>query len=239
MPAMSALRPRLRQLARPAAARTYASVPPPQLAKPTRFAPPSHSSRKPLADPVNYPGPAIKQDPLKHYPETLPPPGTWARYILTSRQLHFFLSLGVLTGLAGTMAVANFLKTSPHAGDIDWSWSHPIAASRRFVAAYKLEAEDESRRTAERRKKLVDDVEKRGEYRRAHGLEKTGDQGGFGGFGTKPRGEDAKEKVMLEAARLHLIAEEERQKNATPVADAAWVEAAVRKVEEEAARASK
>lgn len=44
---------------------------------------------------------------------------------------------------------------------------------------YKLHTEHISAVTAERRKKIVDDVVKRGAYRKAHGLDK---EQGFGGW---------------------------------------------------------
>lgn len=225
---MTTLRPTLlRHLLPRTQTRSYAAK---RLAKPTKFTPPSHHSRKPLADPVNYPGPPIKQDPKKHYPNTLPPPDTWAHFMLTSRHLHFYVSIGILAVLAGTVSVANFVKTSPFASEIVWEWEHPVDGARSFGAAWKKSVEEESRRTGERRKRMVDDVEKRGEFRRAHGLEQTGEEGGFGGFGTKPRGEDAKTRVMVEAARKKLVEEAERGGES-----AAWVEEEVRKLEEAAA----
>ena len=42
--------------------------------------------------------------------------------------------------------------------------------------------ENESREAESRRKKKAEEIEKRGEYRRKHGLEREGAEGGFGGW---------------------------------------------------------
>lgn len=96
---------------------------------------------------------------------------------------------------------------------------------RSMVTAVKDHAEEESRRVGEMRKKAVDDMDLRGEYRRAHGLEKTGGKGGFGGWGVKKSGREL--EVM---------------DNLVPVAEGPgsrsgdWVEDKIREAEVEAAK---
>lgn len=213
-------------------ARTY-STPPPQLAKPTKFTPPSHPSRR-FADPVNYPGPAIKQDPKKHYPNTMPPPDTWAHYFLTSRSLHFYLSLGILASLATTISISNFLAFSPEAQDFEWRWADPMGSLGSFSAAWKASVGARSQRTAEMRRKKVEDMEKRGEYRRAHGLDQPSKEGmfaGFGRFGVKTPEEDKRAEGQLLIART-VLDRDAAQKGGQA---AGWVDDEMRKLEEEAA----
>ncbi|KAF8539990.1 hypothetical protein BDD12DRAFT_735654 [Trichophaea hybrida] len=155
----------------------------------------------------------------------MPPPDTWTHYILTSRRLHFYLSLGILASLAGTVTISNFLRTSPYAGEIQWSWSDPVGSLGKFGKAWKKSVEEESKRTAEMRRRKVEDVEKRGEYRRRHGLEQTGDEGGFGGFGIKTKEVDGRVEGQVLAAKM--VLEKEGGKEG-------WVEEELGRVEEEA-----
>lgn len=59
---------------------------------------------------------------------------------------------------------------------------HPIISLRTFHEVWQLTALHQSAITAEKRKKKVDDVVKRSEYRKAHGLEQ---KGGFGNWTPK------------------------------------------------------
>lgn len=61
-------------------------------------------------------------------------------------------------------------------------WQHPIISLRTTYEVWKLTALHNSALTGEKRKKKVDDVVKRSEYRKAHGLEQ---QGGFGNWTVK------------------------------------------------------
>ncbi|KAI5813022.1 hypothetical protein BZA77DRAFT_322219 [Pyronema omphalodes] len=205
----------------PRGSRSYTT---PKLAKPTKYTPPSHSTR--VKDPVNYPGFAVKSDPTKRYPNTMPPPETWSHYILTSRKLHFYLSLGILGALAGTVSISNFLNTSPYAEEIEWSWSHPIMSLERFKDAWKKTVEERSKAVAEMRKKKLEDIEKRGEYRKRFGLEETGNEGGFGGFGIKTKEEDRRVQAAVEVQR-RLLEQEEKKVNG----QGDWVEEELRKLE--------
>jgi hypothetical protein len=79
--------------------------------------------------------------------------------------------------LAGYSTVTNFKRTSkfadmlPSASDL---FFHPIAFVRTCVEVLRLHTAAVSAETAERRKQRVDDVQKRGEFRKAHGLETEG-----------------------------------------------------------------
>lgn len=61
-------------------------------------------------------------------------------------------------------------------------WFHPFRFIANYGHVYKLHTDYVSAETAERRKKKVDDVQKRSRYRKAHGLE---DERGFGGWTAK------------------------------------------------------
>ena len=58
---------------------------------------------------------------------------------------------------------------------------HPINFFSAYIQAFKLDTDRTSAITAERRQKKVDDVVKRNEYRKAHGLDT---RSGFGGWST-------------------------------------------------------
>ncbi|KAL7271888.1 hypothetical protein RUND412_005330 [Rhizina undulata] len=213
----------------PALPRFYSSTPgnTPKLAKPTKFTPPSHPPSLPRnRAPVNYPGPPPTRDPATaQYPNTMPPPESWTYWFLTNRRLHFYLSLSILFSMAAFAGVVNFLKTSPYANMVSWSWTSPISSVGTFMRAYKLHAEDESKRIAEIRRKKVEDVEKRGEFRRAHGLERTGEEGGFGGWGVKKSGREP-------------VAEPNMDLTSPTGGRGGWIGDEIRNIEEEAARAA-
>lgn len=66
------------------------------------------------------------------------------------------------------------------------TWSetlfHPIHSTRTFFHVLRLNTEYTAAETAERRKQKVDDVQKRAQYRKAHGLDQ---DEGFGGWTAK------------------------------------------------------
>ena len=88
--------------------------------------------------------------------------------------------------------MTNFLRTSPFAHLVYWDWAHPMAGMASLVDAVKMHMEEGSRQAQEKRKWKLDDLEKRAEYRKAHGLEKEGSEGGFGGWSF--RREEPKDK---------------------------------------------
>jgi hypothetical protein len=91
---------------------------------------------------------------------------------------------GTLFSMAGFTWVTNFKRTSkfadmlPSASDL---FFHPIAFTRTFLEVLKLHSAAMTAETVERRRNKVDDVSKRAEYRKAHGLESEG----FGGWTAK------------------------------------------------------
>ena len=64
--------------------------------------------------------------------------------------------------------------------------AHPFSFLARYWEVYQMHVDHVSAETAERRKQKVEDVRKRSEYRKAHGLE----TGGLGGWEAKREGEE-------------------------------------------------
>lgn len=64
----------------------------------------------------------------------------------------------------------------------------PFASFGTCIEVFKLHTARVSAETAERRKRTVEDVQKRSEYRKAHGLDK---ETGFGGWTAKTDGQDS------------------------------------------------
>lgn len=92
---------------------------------------------------------------------------------------------GTLTGLALFTVVENFRRTSPFADmlpSLSDFGSHPILSTRQLLEVVRLTESHRSAEVAEKRKRRVDDVVRRSEYRKAHGLD--ADQG-LGGWTAK------------------------------------------------------
>lgn len=91
---------------------------------------------------------------------------------------------GILVLLASWTAYENWKRDTafrdqlPSASEL---LSHPLAASSQIIEVYKLDVAKTSAETAEKRKRDVEDVQKRSTYRRAHGLESEDSQG-LGGW---------------------------------------------------------
>lgn len=66
-------------------------------------------------------------------------------------------------------------------------FAHPFSFVRRYIEVYDMHAGYISAQTAEMRKQKVEDVKKRAEYRKAHGLDEK-EEGLFGGWTAKPDG---------------------------------------------------
>jgi hypothetical protein len=70
------------------------------------------------------------------------------------------------------------------------SWTqlfiHPIACMRTFLEVLRLDSERTTAETMERRKRKVEDVQKRAAYRKAHGMEM---DESFGGWTAKSDGQ--------------------------------------------------
>ncbi|KAH8811766.1 hypothetical protein F5884DRAFT_288961 [Xylogone sp. PMI_703] len=159
------------------------------LEQPKKFNPPSHGSRLPRQAP-RYPGPQLSAEEVqaqkkKQYPNMMPPEGTFMHWFLNNRSIHIYITLGTLFSLALTVSVTNFKRDSPFADMLPhWSqlFTHPIAFTRTVVEVLRLHAAHVTAETQERRNRKVEDVEKRSEYRKAHGLDK---DEGFGGWTAK------------------------------------------------------
>ncbi|KAF2813355.1 uncharacterized protein BDZ99DRAFT_460608 [Mytilinidion resinicola] len=159
------------------------------LEKPEKFNPPSHGRRLPKAKPKSY-GPeltATQKEMMarKKYPHMMPPKNSFLYKFLHDRWIHTWISLGILLTLGSWAFYINFITTTPYADLVptraDFK-SHPIDSFFKFIEVYKMHVAYVSAQTAERRRKNVEDVTKRAEYRKAHGLDQNQ---GFGGWTAK------------------------------------------------------
>ncbi|KAI1820948.1 hypothetical protein F4861DRAFT_29741 [Xylaria intraflava] len=148
------------------------------LEKPERFNPPSHGARLPRSRPKHYGGPMgaeeVRAQSQRTYPGLPPPPNTWSSWFINSRWIHTVITVGTLTSLALYTFITNFKSNSPFAEmipPISEFPGHPFQYISLCIHAVRLHEEHESAQTAERRRRKIDDVAKRNEYRRAHGLE--------------------------------------------------------------------
>ncbi|OTA83614.1 hypothetical protein M434DRAFT_61154, partial [Hypoxylon sp. CO27-5] len=169
----------------PASANKPASTPEPVdpskplvLEKPERFNPPSHGARLPRSTPKHYGGALsdaeLQAQTVKSYPGLPPPENTWSHWFIHSRGFHLFITLGTLSGLAIYTFIANFNAKSPFADlipPISEFPRHPFQYLGVLIDVMRMHEEHESALTAEKRRQRVEDVAKRNEYRKAHGLE--------------------------------------------------------------------
>ena len=102
----------------------------------------------------------------------------------------------VLLSLAFSTFALNFVHTTPYAALLPARadfLSHPFRALRQALDVYKMHAEHVSAETAERRKRKVDDIDKRNEFKRAHGIDvEEGGKGLLGGLLGDGKNEDGK-----------------------------------------------
>ncbi|OJD37709.1 major facilitator superfamily [Diplodia corticola] len=212
--------------------RTYAAASkkddskPRVLEKPDKFRPPSHAARLPSnrKKPQYTYGPRLTEEELaqqkrKKYPNMMPPEGTPMYYFLTNRMLHVYISLAVLFSLAFYVFLANFLTTTPYRDllpDRSDLVAHPFRSLRQFLAVYRMHADHVSHETAEKRKRKVEDVDKRAEYRRAHGLDAAEDTGLLRGWLAEPHEKRTEEVVVVGADGEGRGQEQEREQS--PVA---------------------
>ncbi|CAK1356273.1 unnamed protein product [Cercospora beticola] len=161
------------------------------LEKPDKFRPPSHPSRLKSKTRYTY-GPDLTQaQKTRRYPHMMPPEGTFLHWFLTNRTIHLWISLSILISLVLGIWITDFLHNTPYRDMLpprSMFFSHPIAYIGRWIEAYDLHVAYVSAQTAEKRKQKVDDVRKRSEYRKAHGLDQA--EGGlFGGWSAKEEDE--------------------------------------------------
>lgn len=148
------------------------------LEKPERFNPPSHGARLPKKQiPRHYGGELseaeVKVQAQKDYPMTMPAKGSFAHWFLTSRWIHMVITVGSLTSLAIYTMVLNFKSTTPFADFLperEDLLRHPIQSTRMIIDVVKMTEAHKTQRIQEKRKRAIEDVAKRAEYRKAHGL---------------------------------------------------------------------
>ncbi|KAI0593734.1 hypothetical protein F4775DRAFT_586573 [Biscogniauxia sp. FL1348] len=148
------------------------------LEKPERFNPPSHGARLPRSMPKHYGGPAtadeVKAQRARSYPGLPPPENSWSHWFIHSRGIHLFITLGTLSGLAAFSFAQSFKADSPFADlipPISELPRHPLQYLGVCLDVVRLHEEHLSAQTAEKRRRKADDLAKRNEYRKAHGLE--------------------------------------------------------------------
>ncbi|KAI1656211.1 hypothetical protein F4813DRAFT_138240 [Daldinia decipiens] len=148
------------------------------LEKPERFNPPSHGARLARSTPKHYGGPMtdaeLQAQSAKAYPGLPPPENTWTHWFIHSRGIHLFITLGTLTSLAIYTFIANFNNKSPFADlipPISEFPRHPFQYIGVVIDVMRMHEKHQSALTAEKRRRKVDDVAKRNEYRKAHGIE--------------------------------------------------------------------
>ncbi|KAI1652097.1 uncharacterized protein F4817DRAFT_2846 [Daldinia loculata] len=171
------------------------------LEKPERFNPPSHGARLPRSTPKHYGGPTtdaeLQAQSAKAYPGLPPPENTWTHWFIHSRGIHLFITLGTLTSLAIYTFIANFNAKSPFADlipPISEFPRHPFQYIGVVIDVMRMHEEHQSALTAEKRRRKVDDVAKRNEYRKAHGIEPAR---GFWASSSKPAEPETTEPVPI------------------------------------------
>jgi hypothetical protein len=114
----------------------------------------------------------------------MPPEGSFFHWFLTNRMIHVYITLGTLFSLAGFTLLTSFKRSTKFADMLPSPSDmvmHPIKSTRMCFEVLRLHQIQISEETAERRRRKVEDVKKRSDYRKAHGLETDG----FGGWTAK------------------------------------------------------
>ncbi|KAL9124428.1 MAG: hypothetical protein Q9217_006237 [Psora testacea] len=145
------------------------------LEKPTRFNPPSHGKRIKEHMPQHY-GPELTQQQkaeqeTKQYPRMMPPPGTIMHWFLNHDSLHIWITLGTLFSLASFVAWENWCRSTTFRDRLpskEHVLYHPIDSFLQFWDAWKKNVRETSNSVGEKRKRGIDDAQKRGSYRRVH-----------------------------------------------------------------------
>ncbi|KAI4215731.1 MAG: hypothetical protein LQ351_001718 [Letrouitia transgressa] len=147
------------------------------LEKPTKYNPPSHSSRTSKRRiPRQYPGPPLSAEQeeaqqKKQYPNMFPPEGTFMFWLLTNRMIHMWICLSILFSMAAYVFVKEFQRTTPFLSMLPPAaefWEHPWDFAVQYGRVYKLHTDYISEETAAKRKRKIHEVEKRKRYREAH-----------------------------------------------------------------------
>ncbi|TKX22364.1 hypothetical protein C1H76_5472 [Elsinoe australis] len=189
------------------------------LEQPDKFRPPSHPAKLRTNRPA-YPGPSLSQQEKesqkrKQYPHMMPPEGTFMHKFLTSRSLHTWITLSVLVSLAFFTILTNFLHTTPYKDQLppnNLFFSHPIRFVARWWEVYQMHTDYITQETIARREAKVDDVKKRGEYRKAHGID---EEAGIGGwtFRTDKKPETLADAAVREGGEQSVVEQSQVGKN--------------------------
>ncbi|GAM83559.1 hypothetical protein ANO11243_015470 [Dothideomycetidae sp. 11243] len=188
------------------------------LEQPDKFRPPSHAAHR--TRPKSYPGPALSEQErlkqkTKQYPHMMPPPGSFMRWFLTSRALHLWITLSVLVSLTFFTLLTNFISNTPYRDQLppnNLFFSHPLRALSRWWEVYQMHTDYITAETIARREAKVDDVRKRSEYRKAHGID---EESGIGGWTF--RSDNTPPATLADAERVDSSTSAEEQ---SPVAKA-------------------
>lgn len=100
-------------------------------------------------------------------------------------------SQGVLISLVVAVWFTDFISTTPYLDLLppnSMFFAHPFTFLGRYMEVYQMHVVYVSEQTAERRRQKVEDVKKRAEYRKAHGLE--GGEEILGGWTARPDGQE-------------------------------------------------
>ncbi|KIW06792.1 uncharacterized protein PV09_02472 [Verruconis gallopava] len=178
------------------------------LEKPDKFRPPSHPSRKPA--PRRSFGPRLTDEEIaaqktKQYPSMMPPEGSFKYALLTARRFHAWFATSILVALAGATFYIDFHSKNKYPDLLPPAsllWSHPIEYMSQYAQVYKMHKQEEAAENLKKRQRKQDEVRKRREYMRAHGIEHEGPYG----LGTV-EGDEYRKK--MEEEREHLSLEEQ------------------------------
>lgn len=89
--------------------------------------------------------------------------------------------------LTGGIWIGDFLHSTPYMDLLppnSMFFAHPLKFMGRYIEVYQMHSEYVTAQTAEMRRQKVEDVKRRSEFRKAHGLEDE-DEGKFGGWTAK------------------------------------------------------
>lgn len=205
------------RLPRASAVRHASSVTPPKprlLAKPDRYNPPSHPARV-QSKPKNFGAPLSEAEKAeqtkKQYPHMMPPEGTFMYFLLTNRSIHMYVTIGILVTLVFGMWYEDFMHSTPYKDLLppnSMFLAHPLRFMQRYFEVYQMHTAYMTQKTMEKRRRKVEDVQKRAEYRKAHGMDAGEREGLFGGWTAK------RDEELLGPA---LQAESPSEPSATPV----------------------
>lgn len=109
---------------------------------------------------------------------------------MTSDAAHEYVLIylqGILIMLTGGVWIGDFLHSTPFMDLLPPNslfFAHPLKFMWRYIEVYQMHSEHVTAKTAEMRRQKVEDVKRRSEYRKAHGLEDA-DDSKFGGWTAK------------------------------------------------------